>query len=288
MNVNSEAVLKWYSGKALAKATAAMTLLLESIQAGQWIPKASRSVRAALGKHNIANKFAKGHRGWLEQGFIDPSKAMSEWEDAAPQMGRQIYRAMHYGILSGVSILSTAPLRVKLGVGGLELPQSIHFALDRIDQYIQDFGPVGDAMDKLDATRPKPVFTSIGVSPTVTKTLEDAGLDLDLSTIRICPIRWEKVEYLDKDGHTCYKWVGGLEFPEGTRHHRSRFAGPNAIFDHCEACGHTIRNPFNWVPFVINGKNGTPYSLWTGRDCAETLFGVKMVGELELSRPMGS
>lgn len=46
--INNEAVLSWFTGKAKEKATLALTQLAASIEQGYWIPKASRSVRAAL------------------------------------------------------------------------------------------------------------------------------------------------------------------------------------------------------------------------------------------------
>jgi hypothetical protein len=210
---------------------------------------------------------------------------MSEWEDPAPKMGRQIYRAMHYGILSGVATLSTTPLREALV--GQEIPHSVHGALNRIDEYIQDFGPVGEAMDRLDATRPKPVFTSKGISRTIDATLTDVAA-LKYDTVRVCPIHYELVEEVDAKGQKVYKWVGYLLWPEGTLHNRSRFHAGTAHNNQCHACGHAIRNTYNWVPILIDGQDGTPYSFWTGRDCAETLFGIKMVGELELKRGPGA
>jgi hypothetical protein len=74
--------------------------------------------------------------------------------------------------------------------------------------------------------------------------------------------------------------VGRVVWPEGTEHACSRFAASGSQ-NQCHACGHAIRNAFNWVPLVVENAEGVPHALWVGRDCAENLFGIKATGELE-------
>lgn len=51
----------------------------------------------------------------------------------------------------------------------------------------------------------------------------------------------------------------------------------------CQACGHAIKNVFNWVPLVVDSAAGVPHAMWVGKDCAQTLFGVTVKGELRLT-----
>jgi len=59
LKTKKEKILHWFTGKSREKAELALELLVESEKLGYWLPKASRSVRAALGKHNVATKFAR-------------------------------------------------------------------------------------------------------------------------------------------------------------------------------------------------------------------------------------
>lgn len=71
-----------------------------------------------------------------------------------------------------------------------------------------------------------------------------------------------------------------LNWPEGTQHNKSRFFQSNNHMQ-CQACGHAIQKPFNWVPILAYGhsEKPTPCSLWVGRDCAGKLFGCKVEGD---------
>jgi len=59
--------------------------------------------------------------------------------------------------------------------------------VEKVTDYCASFLEVGELMQQLDNTRPPPIFTTLGVSRTITKTLQDASLDLNTSTIRVCP-----------------------------------------------------------------------------------------------------
>lgn len=138
--------------------------------------------------------------------------------------------------------------------------------------------PVEELMAKWDATRPPPVFTTMGLSPTVTATMKQFGA----VKVEVCPMRFEKRERIDpKTKKTVYYTVAILLWPEGTVHGNSKYQGTHAN-SQCEACGHAIKAAYNWVPLVIWGADEKPQSLWTGHDCARNLFGIKLTGELEL------
>ncbi len=63
------------------------------------------------------------------------------------------------------------------------------------ERFYKDFIQVNNLMAELDATRPAPVITQLGVSPTITNTLKMLGLEnVKADTIRLCPVRWERIE----------------------------------------------------------------------------------------------
>ena len=114
----------------------------------------------------------------------------------------------------------------------------------------------------------------------MTNLLKSLGLLLNIGTIRTPPIEWRVVERRTKDGKPFLVKIGFIAWPRGTVHNASRYAGTDRNVQ-CQACGHAIRNPWNWVPLLLDNDEGIPYSLWVGRDCAETLFGVRVKGDLE-------
>lgn len=130
---------------------------------------------------------------------------------------------------------------------------------------------------KWDATRPAPTFTTEGASPTVTATLKD----LDAVRVAVCEMEFKEVEYLDKNGQKAFMTIAKLLWPVGIKHGTSRYS-ETCNNSQCQACGHAIKNAFNWIPLVLTCSNGDTKSLWVGRDCAKTLFGIDMVGELEI------
>jgi hypothetical protein len=134
------------------------------------------------------------------------------------------------------------------------------------------------AVAALNEKRNKAVFITdpTKVSPTVKKTLE--GLKLNSLTIRVCPIDYREVT-LDNGRKVFHAF---LVWPKGTVHGASRFHATNNNLQ-CQACGHAIKNPFNWVPILVDNAAGVPHSIWVGRDCSKNLFGVELVGALILA-----
>jgi hypothetical protein len=87
-----------------------------------------------------------------------------------------------------------------------------------------------------------------------------------------------------KDGKKQYAMVAELLWPEGTRFGASRFAeeGDRWPVGRCHSCGHAIRKSTNWVPLVATDDTGAPLALWVGKDCAQTLFGIKVTGPFDV------
>lgn len=134
-------------------------------------------------------------------------------------------------------------------------------------------------METWDRTRPAPTFTRMGASPTVSANMKL----LDAVSVDVCKIKWEYVEVMNPETKKLeIHAVGVLMWPEGCLHNQSKHSMHNG---QCESCGHAIRNSFNWVPLVLTCHNGSKKSLWVGRDCAKTLFGIDMTGDLEILGP---
>lgn len=275
MTTRFDSALKWFTGKALENATAALALLAESEEQGFWIPAASRKVRAAMTKSNVARKLANANRNRLKTDYSS---------EASMEATKARWQIEHTLMFSGVRTLKQNDLSALIAT----TPDRETLALiETTLNFMRDLAPAFDAMHTLDDTRPKPVFTGIGVSRTITATLAEARLDLDVATIRVCPIKWVKVECKHpKTGAIYWDWVGYLDWPKTTRHDASRFSGERGgskINHQCHACGHAIRNGNNWVPILIDSKEGVPHSLWVGRDCAQRVFGIKMTGDLKFA-----
>jgi len=257
--MNTANILRWFTGKRRDNAEHALKLLDEAVKLGEWPPKYSRPVRAALTKHNVAEKLSR---------------------EIAEQQGRDKFFAIEIALTYGGAHIRRADEFCRSDVRADTLPQ-----INRVAEFILDMLPVIEAMDKLDAAIPRPRVSLGEVSPTLQKTLGEAGLDLDAKTVRFPEIKWELVTVQKFDAKSgkmveAREWVGKILWPNGTRHSRSRFCGytGRARYQQCEACGHGLPKG-SPVPILVDDASGTPYSLWVGRDCARTLFGVKISGE---------
>jgi hypothetical protein len=261
-------VLGWFTGKGREKAAWALARLAESEARGEWVSKASRTVRAIMvGKANVASRLGGKHRRELE--------AIGDYTVPMERRGWSVGHLLVYG--GSNPGIDFAAIREAA-------PEALKGVITTAERFAADMAPVKALMAKLDATRPEPVFTYLGCSPTVTATLTYLGVEGNTETTRPCPIEWKEEVRKDKNGTTFYVKVGYLKWPEGTVHGTSRY---DRHSNHCESCGHAIKNGLNWVPLVIDNKVGVPHSLWVGRDCARTIFGIKVDGEMELTNGHG-
>jgi hypothetical protein len=123
-----------------------------------------------------------------------------------------------------------------------------------------------EACELLDAARPLPVITPIGLSPRVTATLTECNLDLDLPSIRMAEID-------PRTGERVMVREYFVAWTKGIVHGRSRFAHGG-----CEACGKSIPSG-RFVPVEAHDKaRNELVSMWLGCDCARNIFGIKDVG----------
>lgn len=244
---NREAVLQWVLAprpglKAVAAANSTLDMLDASIAAGEWVSGASRKVLAL-----VTNGLA-GARGYV-----------------SAEMPNEAHMLFCYGnIAYGRHYAATAPES--------DLKEAARGLLSAIE-------PVHELIKLLNARRPTPKFTYLGVSPRITETLQK--MDLAPSTVRLCPMR-ETRRTVTRDGKAESIVVFILEWPAGTVHGASPFGYSRAGHAQCEACGHAIRNPSNWLPLVVDGTDGRPRSMWVGRDCGKRLFGIQTRSSDEL------
>ena len=248
--MNSKQVArKWYKGKAQDKALEAAQLLDDSLAQGYWVSGAVRKCRAAFSKVNVKPRAA----GLAKFASYDsPEYHLGE--------------AVRFPIPNRLCRITEDCLAV------------IHDADQRAEysSFLAGMRGLHAAMDKLDAARPAPVVTEMGASPTVTATLQN--LQLKPETLRVCEIEWLRVQ---GEGGTSYV-VGQLKWPEGTKFNATGYSR-TANNHQCQACGHAIKNAFNWVPLIVDSAAGVPHAMWVGKDCAQTLFGVTVKGELRLT-----
>jgi hypothetical protein len=269
----SSSFLCWFSGKALQRATEAFALLERSVAMGEWLPKASQHCRAAFRQANEPRKILNRNR-WIEQ-LRNPGD--TDYRNA----GRSIQRAIAYGQWQWLSDVDFR--RLVLDPGDATLSADEQRVVAEIARLWGDFRPILAAMSVLDRTRPRPVFTALGVSRRISGTLRDLGA----VKVEVCQIEYQRIATTDAKGAKSWRWVARLLWPEGTVHGSSRYGVSQAGNRQCEACGHAIQNPGNWVPLVVWRKAALPQSLWVGRECAKSLFGIKMVGDFGLAQEQG-
>jgi hypothetical protein len=282
MTTNFDNLRRWYSGKALITLdTYVIPTLKQAEQDEAWPTGASRKVRAALNKQTVAIKFANANERKSPDGRILPrdETTMGLLDDVSDNRARYwdaklrsapLVHAMMFGQFTH------APKLIKLAQDLLPhcATNTERAALATALQWTTDNAPVAELVARLDATRPKPVYVFAAISKTIYASVSTA-MGIDFTSIASPKITWDKVKTTIA-GKTAYIWVPTIHWPAGTKHNTSKFSyGSKAGNDQCQACGHAIRNNYNWVPLLATTTKG-PVSLWVGRDCAESLFGCKI------------
>lgn len=266
VGVDRSAVLRWFSGRARERADLALDAIEAAAADGQWGPGA-RSVKAALNKSNVAARFAADNEATL--------RGLRLGVDGLQlNAGFGMYMAMRYGQAARAADVLEDCRAIAAAGGATEEQRRV---LGVVADFAAAYAGIDEVTRRLDSARPRPVYSRVGVSPTVARTLAEIGLNLDATTVRVCEVEWRDV-VVEEDGEKKTWRLGLLIWPENAVFGASRFASEGA-FRRCHACGHGIKNPFNWVPLLIDDAGGVPHSLWTGRDCAEKIFGVRMRGE---------
>lgn len=249
-------------GKKLEKFIESINAINDSIEAGGWIRGASK-------KRSI---------GFNDPGAFEIIEVPYDHEDR--QLVRDLKIYIHYG---------SAKIKINIEECSKYIALKNKFTLDFVVAWSELKSSVYDACKELDLARPLPVVTEIGISATVTKTLKEMNLDIDLKTIKLAKIS-HRMEprlnqtpsspdfgkpFLDKEGKVIMERVYYVDWSKGIKHNQSRFADkPN----HCHACGHKISSG-RFVPIEAYDNNqGSVISMWLGCDCSKNIFGIKDIG----------
>jgi hypothetical protein len=272
-----ESILEWYSGKARDTIVKfVIPALTECEELGYWKKGVARTVKAALNKQAVAQKLSRA----LDEQLGDPDRFGS----GRNRLGydhplHEGASDMLYGSYGRAPRHLTPEAKTKRDAKGALILTSKAGpvnANEAIERWAQAFAPVQELIELLDARRPKPVVVMKTLSPTVAKNVS-AHIGIDVSTIQSPPMHGEWVQMVIK-GQKVSVYEIVIDWPEGTLHNESRFlhSANNSL---CQACGHAIQDPYNWVPILSYDAGKTPYSLWVGRDCARKLFGCEVDGD---------
>lgn len=276
---------KWYTGKALdVIRNYVLPTLTQAEKDGFWPKGASRKVTAALNKQAVAAKFAKANdrdrnrRETNLSGLLDDVRDNREhyWESKI-NPGQLLHSMMFGQVVHAPGLVELSQQLEALCVNDAE-----RVAVKTAQQWVQDCTPIGELVHLLDSRRIPPTIVLGSLSPTVAKHIGH-DLNVQFDTIALPPMKSKWMEVTIKGVKTKIL-VYTILWPEGTRHNRSRFAfGSRAGNDQCHACGHAIKDVYNWVPLMADGPDGK-ISLWVGRDCARKLFAVDIKGDGQFLR----
>jgi hypothetical protein len=273
-------ILSWYTGRALERVQGVLPAIAESERAGGWLPRVARRARAALADAPVAKKLARANdrpvEDWRYGGIgllIDIADQRGDRWHEARDRGFALVTAMRYGRFEQAPQLARLAERLRPHV--LSLDESV--ALGKAARWAADFTPAARLFARLDAGRPRPSYAFGEVSEAVRANVE-VVMGLSFQTVRVPDIRWELRSRIGSAGRLVQAWVGVVLWPAGCRHEASKFNVSARGNDQCQACGHVIRDSFNWTPLLLDGPAG-PASLWVGRDCARHLFGCRVTGD---------
>jgi hypothetical protein len=152
-----------------------------------------------------------------------------------------------------------------------------------VEAWVELCGEKSVAFAHLDASRPAPARTEIGLSPRVTATLKGAGLDVDLPSVKMPEIAYRLGPKMTREGEVMMNREGTasvldryyyMKWAPGTKLGLSRFSDRPC---NCEACGKLIPSGM-FVPIEADDRKNGHIGLFVGCDCARSIFGVKDVG----------
>lgn len=300
MTTDFSPIKRWYTGKALKIVVEyVLPTLAVAEEQGYWPKGASRKVWAALNKQAVAQKFAKANdrdRN-VRQPEHDDSKLEGLLDDIGDDRkhyfnreisGAPIVHAMMFGQVAHAPKLVDLILELK---ARRCVRPSEQAPLQTAMQWALDFKPVAELLAKLDASRPGVVVVLGSLSRTVVANL-GKSMHIALDRIESPQIEWSWATRIDpKTKKEIRIQVGKILWPENTLHCQSKFTGGSKVGNsQCHACGHAIRDPWNWVPLLayahvppLASAPLQPVSLWVGRDCARKLFNVDVTGDAEYS-----
>jgi hypothetical protein len=250
--VHVATVLGYIKGARLAKFTAAVQVIDDSLAAGGWLPRGHVKSTAFDGL------VARGTPGSV--GYSDPLNSLRD------ALTTPCFRRVdNVDAITDADCARVAP----------KVPAAV------VRAWVNLGNEMIEARTWLDAGRPAPIVTAIGLSPKVTKTLTECGLDLDLPTIKPAKIDFVLVPAFDmhnqprlnRDGSPMLVREYFVAWTPGIKHRMSRFDGRGQ----CQACGKRIPSRM-FVPIEATCRKNGLVSMLLGCDCARNIFGVKDVG----------
>lgn len=276
-------------GKRLETFQNCVAIINESLALGGWTLRGS--IKSVKG-------FSQGlvsHLGYNRENFGDYTKdgrvetEESIKQDNASKLARCLEgssgtSSLHWGIRLESVESAFNTLNGSFTRQGKEI--KIKHSLEVIKAWIELCDEVKEARMRLDKYRTLPVITEIGVSPRVTRTLEEMNMSAVGYKVKLAELErheeWIKVKN-SKTGELVdflniwytVKWTKGIQ------HRKSRFG---MLSCNCEACGKRIPSG-RFVAMEMHKDNGETFSMWVGTDCASNLFGIKDVG---VERPQES
>lgn len=245
-------------GAKLAKFDASIAVLQESIAQGGWILRGR----------------VKANSGFY-QGIAKPEFPKDTYENPAAKDAWGLAFALSYGKrFRGNDECDGNIGNLDRAIVTLRAMTKLKLTDDQIHAWVGLVEEVAAAEAELDAARPLPQITAIGLSPKVTATLTEMNLDIDLPSIRLAKLeRRERQVMHPKTGRMITVYYHVPVWTPGIAHGTSRFAGGG-----CEACGKRIPSG-KFVAVEAYDKRGARLvSLWLGCDCAKNIFGIKDVG----------
>jgi hypothetical protein len=246
-------------GKRLEKFLASVQNINDSLDAGGWIPKASRSADS----------------GFYQGCGIDSRNIEREHREFFP-----LYMTLAYGS-SFDKRERTKPLEELLLL--LDKKTLKKHSIEFVKAWVALSEQKDRAIAYLNDLRPLPVLTEIGLSPKVTTTLKEMNLDIDLPSIKLAKINFYFIPMINlktreqvygRNGECLLDKEYYVEWSEGIQHRKSRFNRNG----YCQACGKNIPSG-RFVPIEAHDKKSNNLvSFWVGCDCAKNIFGIKDEG----------
>lgn len=144
-----------------AKFEKGLGVLRASIAQGQWVPRGKATVLAAISQGMVKGRQLPDRHSYAPEAAVISNPAWDEYNE--------LERSLEFGHdYRGKHTIAAALIKI---------PEHVQRAWFEVCIGVRELCSV------LDRIRPKPVITSVGLSPRVTKTLQEMGLALDLSTV---------------------------------------------------------------------------------------------------------
>lgn len=162
-----------------------------------------------------------------------------------------------------------------------DLPRDERDTVAALERYCRDLLPLARALAQIDNIVPAAKIVQVGELSAATRGML-VKHDLDPTTVRQPEIEITKKQVTVKVGGGFAKRtvsVSRILWPKDTIFGKAYLSKGSTTHSQCDACAHAIKDPFNWVPILIDDRKGRPHAMWVGHDCAKNLFGFEVEGD---------